>query len=59
VNHVDARLGPEGKAGVTYGYRRSQHPILSDAAYKAALTHFGERGIMDIIGIIGYYDLAQ
>ena len=31
---------------------------VSDAAYKAALTHFGERGIMDIIGIIGYYDLV-
>jgi 4-carboxymuconolactone decarboxylase len=32
---------------------------VSDAAYKAALTHFGERGIMDIIGIIGYYDLVS
>ena len=27
--------------------------------YKAALTRFGERGIMDIIGIIGYYDLVS
>jgi len=32
---------------------------VSDAAYQAALTHFGERGIMDIIGIIGYYDLVS
>lgn len=32
---------------------------VSDSAYKAALTHFGERGIMDIIGIIGYYDLVS
>jgi 4-carboxymuconolactone decarboxylase len=32
---------------------------VSDATYKAALTHFGERGIMDIIGIIGYYDLVS
>src|ERR1700754_3340742 len=32
---------------------------LSDPAYKAALNQFGERGIMDIIGIIGYYDLVS
>jgi 4-carboxymuconolactone decarboxylase len=32
---------------------------VSDAAYKAALNQFGERGIMDIIGIIGYYDLVS
>ena len=32
---------------------------VSDAIYKAALEKFGERGIMDIIGIIGYYDLVS
>jgi 4-carboxymuconolactone decarboxylase len=32
---------------------------VSDASYKAALSIFGERGIMDIIGIIGYYDLVS
>ena len=37
-------------------YRTSK---VSDAAYKAALTHFGERGVMDIIEIIGYYDLVS
>src|SRR6195952_2983050 len=31
----------------------------SDPVYKAALEKFGERGIMDIIGIIGYYDLVS
>src|SRR5439155_24597099 len=30
-----------------------------DPVYKAALEKFGERGIMDIIGIIGYYDLVS
>src|ERR1700733_2870885 len=28
---------------------------VSDPVYKAALEKFGERGIMDIIGIMGYY----
>jgi len=32
---------------------------VSDAAFKAALATFGERGIMDLIGIIGYYDIAS
>src|ERR1700754_2151584 len=32
---------------------------VSDAVYKAAVDKFGERGVMDIIGIIGYYDLVS
>ena len=32
---------------------------VTDAVYRAALDKFGERGIMDIIGIIGYYDLVS
>lgn len=32
---------------------------VSDAAYNAVLTKFGERGVMDLIGIIGYYDIAS
>ena len=32
---------------------------VSDPVYRAALGQFGERGIMDIIGIIGYYDLVS
>jgi 4-carboxymuconolactone decarboxylase len=32
---------------------------VSDAAFKAARDKFGERGIMDLIGIIGYYDIAS
>lgn len=32
---------------------------VTDPVYKAALDQFGERGIMDIIGIIGYYDLVS
>ncbi len=32
---------------------------VSDPAFKAALAKFGERGVMDLIGIIGYYDIAS
>ena len=32
---------------------------VNDSTFKAALATFGERGIMDLIGIIGYYDLVS
>jgi 4-carboxymuconolactone decarboxylase len=32
---------------------------VTDAAFKTAVGTFGERGIMDLIGIIGYYDLVS
>jgi 4-carboxymuconolactone decarboxylase len=32
---------------------------VTDAVYKAALDKFGERGIMDIIGIIGFYGITS
>jgi 4-carboxymuconolactone decarboxylase len=32
---------------------------VSDVVYQAALAKFGERGIMDIIGIMGYYDITS
>jgi 4-carboxymuconolactone decarboxylase len=32
---------------------------VSDDIYRAAQQTFGERGIMDIIGLIGYYDLVS
>ncbi|WP_245323923.1 carboxymuconolactone decarboxylase family protein [Bradyrhizobium stylosanthis] len=32
---------------------------VSDEVYRAAQQKFGERGILDIIGLIGYYDLVS
>jgi 4-carboxymuconolactone decarboxylase len=32
---------------------------VTDAMYSAALAKFGERGIMDLIGTMGYYDLVS
>jgi 4-carboxymuconolactone decarboxylase len=32
---------------------------LSDATFQAAVAKFGERGVMDLIAIIGYYDLVS
>src|SRR6202000_1434731 len=32
---------------------------VSEPVYKAALAQLGERGIMDMIGIIGFYDITS
>ena len=32
---------------------------VSDASYDAAMTRFGERGIMDLVGAVGYYSLVS
>ena len=32
---------------------------ISDATFSSVLAKFGERGVMDLIGIIGYYDIAS
>jgi 4-carboxymuconolactone decarboxylase len=33
--------------------------FVSDATYKAVLERFGERGIVDLIGVSGYYTLVS
>jgi 4-carboxymuconolactone decarboxylase len=32
---------------------------VSDAAYKAVLDRFGERGVVDLVGVAGYYTLVS
>ena len=32
---------------------------VSDATYKAAVSLLGERGVVDLIGLMGYYDLVS
>ena len=32
--------------------------VVSDAAYQAALAKFGERGMVELVGLMGYYDIV-
>ena len=32
---------------------------VSDATYKAAVSLFGEKGVVDLIAVMGYYDLVS
>ncbi len=36
-----------------------ERKFVSDATYKAVLERFGERGVVDLIGVSGYYTLVS
>lgn len=51
---------PEDEA-IVYDFSRELHDTrgVSDATYQAALDRFGERGVMDLIAVNGYYVLVS
>ena len=61
--HIDAlaeNRRPEGmQADETTLYdfltELQQHHSVSDATYSRAIEHFGERGVVDLCGLCGYY----
>jgi 4-carboxymuconolactone decarboxylase len=46
---------------IVYDFSRELHETqgVSDATYKAALDRFGERGVMDLIAVNGFYVLVS
>ena len=68
---LDPKIGADIAAGRRPADMREDEAILyelatqiyrdkavSDAAYQAAVAKFGERGIVELIGLMGYYDLV-
>ena len=54
-----SRLQPD--EAVVYDFcteLREKHRV-SDATYKAAVTLLGERGVVDLVALMGYYDLVS
>jgi 4-carboxymuconolactone decarboxylase len=45
---------------LVYGFAREYYATrrIGDATYKAAVARFGEAGIVDLVGIMGYYGLV-
>jgi len=46
---------------IVYNFSRELHDTqgVSDATYQAALTRFGERGVVDLISVNGFYVLVS
>jgi 4-carboxymuconolactone decarboxylase len=45
---------------IVYDFVKQIHDnkgVVSDATYNAVVDKFGERGVMDLIGLTGYYTM--
>jgi 4-carboxymuconolactone decarboxylase len=52
-------LQPDEQALYTFETELIERKEVSDATFKAAVTAFGERGIVDLIGLMGYYQIVS
>jgi 4-carboxymuconolactone decarboxylase len=53
--------GMKDDEAAVYQFCKELHETkeVSDATYKAVLDRFGERGVIDLIGVTGYYTLVS
>ena len=53
--------GMQDDEAIVYDFCHELHEkkAVSDATYNAALKKFGERGVIDLIGVSGYYTLVS
>ena len=54
-----AKMGAEETIVYDFSHELHETQGVSDAAYKAALDRFGERGVMDLIAVNGFYVLVS
>jgi len=53
-----ANMQPDEEIVYNFSYELHNSKLVSDASYKAAVDKFGEQGVMDLIGVNGYYTLV-
>ena len=52
-------MAPEEEAVYNFVNELLTTKQVSDATFKAAKDKFGERGVVDLIGVSGYYQLVS
>jgi 4-carboxymuconolactone decarboxylase len=52
-------MQPDEEAVYNFATELLETKQVSDATFKAAIDRFGEKGVVDIIGVIGYYQLVS
>ena len=59
--HAGARPRMEADEAAVYEFATElyAHRRVSDATYATALAHLGERGVVELVGILGYYALVS
>ena len=51
-------LSPDDAAVYHYALELNRHNSVSDATYAAALARFGERAVVELTALIGYYTMV-
>jgi 4-carboxymuconolactone decarboxylase len=54
-----ATFAPEVAAVYGFAHELLQRKQVSDATYAALVAHYGERGVVDVMGTISYYTLVS
>lgn len=54
-----AAMAPDETIVYNFGHELIETGQVSDANYKAVVDKFGERGAIDLIGVMGYYSLVS
>ena len=54
-----ANMQPDEEAVYNFCTELINTKQVRDATFKAAVDKFGERGVVDMVGVIGYYDLVS
>ena len=55
---VPAGLAPDDALVIRYAVELNQYNSVSDATYAAALARFGERAIVELTALVGYYTMV-
>ena len=55
---VPPDLGADESAVYHYAVELNRHKSVSDATYAVALARFGERGVVELTALIGYYTMV-
>lgn len=54
-----ASMQPDEEALYNFATELLNTKQVSDATFQAAIKHFGERGVVDLIDVMGYYQLVS
>jgi 4-carboxymuconolactone decarboxylase len=54
-----ANMQPDEEAVYTFATELLETKQVSDATFKTAVDRFGEKGVVDIVGTMGYYQLVS
>ena len=52
-------MSPDEEAVYDFSTELHQTHFVSDKTYKQTLSIFGEKGVVDVIAVNGYYDLVS